>query len=45
VKPQIIPQLWFLAGLICFLTGTLLGIRQTIQATEPANINCGADRP
>jgi len=44
MKPALIPQLFFLAGVICFFVGTVISIKQTI-APEPANINCGADRP
>lgn len=45
MKPALIPQCFFLAGIVCFLIGTVIGIKQTIDAPDSANINCGADRP
>lgn len=44
MKSALLPQLLFLAGIFCFLAGTVIGIWQTVN-NEPANINCGADRP
>lgn len=45
MKAALIPQILFLIGIVFFLVGTVIGIVQTVRAKEPANVNCGADRP